>query len=235
MDSRDINNHDMQLSPVKQISCEEYVKLLASVSPPYADDPFMFDYSWQGEQAYKTGIYSDHKARFVAWHQHYAAYYKESILLCDWVFGNFYNPASQGGRGATPQAEPAFISAVTGKNAGFVEGIETGRKIWNLVRAIFVMQGRNRDIEKFSGYMYKPGASCAHNSPSLPVYNGAEWGWKNCSDLYLSDEGVERWKTAFYDLEGWNSQTGYPKRETLEKLGLREVADALQSSGKLGR
>jgi aldehyde:ferredoxin oxidoreductase len=234
MDSRDINNHDMQLGPVKQMSCEEYVKLLASVNPPYADDPFMFDYSWQGEQAYKTGIYSEHKAKFVSWHQHYAAYYKESMLLCDWVFGNFYNPASQGGRGATPQAEPAFISAVTGKNISFVEGIETGRKIWNLVRAIFVMQGRTREIEKFSGYMYKPGASCAHNSPSLPVYNEGEWSWKNCSDLYLSEEGVERWKTAFYTLEGWNSKTGYPKRQTLESLGLKDVADVLQSRGKLG-
>jgi aldehyde:ferredoxin oxidoreductase len=234
MDSRDINNHDMQLGPTKLMSCEEYVKMLASVSMPYTDDAFMFDYSWQGEQAYKTGIYSDHKAKFVAWHQHYASYYKESILLCDWVFGNFYNPASQGYRGASSQAEPAFINAVTAKELSFVDGIQIGRKIWNLVRAIFVMQGRNRDIEKFSGYMYKPGASCAHNQPSLPVYDGAEWNWKNCSDLYLSEEGVERWKTAFYDVEGWNPGTGYPKRETLEGLGLRHIADTLQARGKLG-
>lgn len=96
------------------------------------------------------------------------------------------------------------------------------------------MQGRTRSIEKFSGYMYKPGASCAHNQPSLPVYDGTKWEWKNCSDLYLSDEGVERWKTAFYGLEGWDSQTGYPKRETLEKFGLRHVADLLQDRGKLG-
>lgn len=234
MDSRDINNHDMQLGPTRKMSCEEYVKLLASASPPYADDPFMFDYSWQGDQAYKTGVYSDHKAKFVAWHQHYAAYYKESMLLCDWVFGNFFNPDSEGGRGASPQVEPAFINAVTGENHGFVDGIEIGRKIWNLVRAVFVMQGRNRATEKFSAYMYRPGASCAHNQPSLPVYDGAKWDWKNCSDLYLSEEGVERWKTAFYEFEGWNSKTGYPKRVTLEKLGLGFVADVLQDRKKLG-
>jgi len=234
MDSRDVNNHDMQLGPTRTMSCEEYVKMLASVTPPYTDDPFMFDYSWQGEQAYKTGIYSDHKAKFVSWHQHYAAYYKESILLCDWVFGNFYNPASQGGRGASPQAEPAFINAVTGKNLSFVDGIETGRKIWNLVRAIFVIQGRDRNVEKFSEYMYRPGASCAHNQPSLPVFNGVAWDWKNCSDLYLSEEGVEQWKSAFYGIEGWDLKTGYPKRETLEKLGLKHVADGLQRRGKLG-
>jgi aldehyde:ferredoxin oxidoreductase len=234
MDSRDVNNHDMQIGPTKLMSCEAYVKMLASVSPPYTDDPFMFDYSWQGDQAFKTGIYSDHKAKFVAWHQHYAMYYKESILLCDWVFGNFHNPASAGGRGASPQAEPVFIKAVTGNNLSFVDGIETGRKIWNLVRAIFVLQGRNRSVERFSGYMYKPGASCAHNQPSIPVYDGAAWDWKNCSDLYLSEEGVERWKTAFYEYEGWDTKTGYPRRETLEKLGLKHVADVLHGRGRLG-
>lgn len=234
VDSRDVNNHDMQLGPARGMTCEEYVKLLASASPPYADDHFMFDYSWQGEQAYKTGIYSDHKAKFVAWHQHYAAYYKESMLLCDWVFGNFYNPVSEGGRGASPEAEPAFINAVTGKNVSFIHGISTGQKIWTLVRAILVLQGRNRSIEKFSGYMYRPGASAAHNQPSIPVYDGTEWAWKDCSNLFLSEEGVERWKTAFYECEGWDPQTGYPRREILEKLGLKHVADILQSRGKLG-
>ena len=234
MDSRDINNHDLQLAPNDRMSCEEYVTLLAAACQPFSDDPFMFDYSWQGEQAFKTGIYSDHKAKFIAWRQHYAMFYKESILFCDWVFANAYNPRSADGRGATPQAEPVFINAVTGKNLSFIEGIETGRKIWNLKRAIFVMQGRNRNMEKFSGFMYKPGASSANFQSSIPVYSGRKWDWINCSDLYLDDEGVERWKTAFYNFEGWDSKTGHPKRSTLEKLGLRQVADVLEGKGKLG-
>ena len=234
MDSRDINNHDMQLGPSKQISCEDHVKMLALACPPYSDDPFMFDYSWQGEQAFKTGIYSDHKAKFIAWRQHYAMFYKESMLFCDWVFANALNPRSADGRGATPQAEPAFINAVTGKNLSFIDGIETGRKIWNLKRAILVMQGRNRDIEKFSGFMYRPGASNAHYQPSVPVFDGKKWDWIDCSDLYLDNDGVERWKTAFYDFEGWDSKTGYPKRGTLEKLGLQQVADVLRTNNKLG-
>lgn len=234
LDSRDCNNHDMLLSPVKDMSCEQYVKLLAAATPPHSDDPFMFDYSWKGEQAYKTGIYSVHKAKFVAWHQHYAMFYKESMLLCDWVFGNSYNPLAPDRRGASPEAEPKFISAVTGKKISFVDGIEIGRKIWNLKRAIFVLQGRNRDNEKFSGYMYRPGASSAHNSPSIPVYDGAKWDWVNCSDLYLDEDGFERWKTTFYELEGWDPRNGYPKRATLEKLGLRHVADVLESKKRLG-
>ena len=234
MDSRDINNHDLSLAPVKQMSCEEYVKLLASACLPYGDDPFMFDYSWQGEQAYKTGIYSDHKAKFVAWRQHYAMFYKESMLFCDWVFANAYSAGATNGRGATPEAEPVLINAVTGKGMSFIDGIETGRKIWNVIRAIFALQGKNRDTEKFSGYMYKPGASKAHYSPSIPVFDGMKWDWKDCSDLYLDYDGVEQWKTAFYSFEDWDSRTGHPKRHTLEKLGLSRVADGLEKNGKLG-
>ena len=108
MDSRDINNHDMQLGPTKLMSCEQFVKLLASATPPHGDDPFMFDYSWQGEQAYKTGIYSDHKAKFVAWHQHYATYYKESALFCDWAMGNYFNPSNPDGQGSDTRSRTPF-------------------------------------------------------------------------------------------------------------------------------
>ncbi len=235
MDSRDINNHDMQLGPTDLMSCEQYVTLLAAASPPYSNDPFMFDYSWQGEQAAKTGIYSEHKARFVAWHQHYATYYKESALFCDWAMGNYFNPSNPDGRGATPEAEPRFLRAVTGKNQSFVDGIETGRRAWNLKRAIFVLQGRTRETEKFAGYMYRPGASMANFGTRLPVYDGSEWAWVDCRDLYLDDGGVERWKTAFYRIEGWDARTGYPGRGTLEALGLGHAADALEAAGKLGR
>ncbi|MBN2242042.1 MAG: hypothetical protein JW793_05075 [Acidobacteria bacterium] len=234
MDSRDINNHDMQLAPNERMSCEEYVRLLAAACPPFDDDPYMFDYSWQGEQAFKTGIYSDHKAKFIAWRQHYAMFYKESMLFCDWVFANAYSPQTADGRGATPQAEPVFINAVTGKNLSFMEGIEKGRKIWNLKRAIFVMQGRHRDMEKFSGFMHRPGASSAHYQPSVPVFDGKNWGWEDCSDLYLDRAGVERWKSAFYDFEGWDARTGYPRRGTLEGLGLGQVAGLLERKGKIG-
>ena len=49
------------------------------------------------------------------------------------------------------------------------------------------------------------------------------------------DDGVILDKTKFlklmdkyYDLRGWNKNNGWPKREQLEKLGLKEVADQLQ-------
>ena len=42
------------------------------------------------------------------------------------------------------------------------------------------------------------------------------------------------WKTHFYKVEGWDLKTGYPKRRTLEDLGMKKVADVLQAKSKLG-
>lgn len=234
MDSRDCNNHDLSIGPVKGMTCEEYVKLLASACLPNGNDPFMLDYSWQDDQAYKTGIYSEHKARFIAWRQHYAMFYKESMLFCDWVFANAYNRGAKDGKGATPEAEPILIDAVTGNGMSFTDGIEAGRKTWNVIRAIFAMQGKNRDVEKFSGYMYRPGASRANYNTTIPVFNGSKWDWTECRDLYLDHDGVEHWKTIFYETEGWDPKTGNPGRTTLHKLGLAGVADILEKNGKLG-
>ena len=43
----------------------------------------------------------------------------------------------------------------------------------------------------------------------------------------------EDWKTKFYELEGWDTKTGWPMRKTLEELGLKNVADLLESKCKL--
>jgi aldehyde:ferredoxin oxidoreductase len=44
----------------------------------------------------------------------------------------------------------------------------------------------------------------------------------------------EDWKTLYYRLEGWDEKTGWPTRRTLEELGLKKVADELESKAKLG-
>ncbi len=233
MDSRDINNHDMSLGTKRGMTCEQFVNLIATRTLP-TNDPFWFDYSWDGEQAYKTGIYSKHKAEWVAWHQHYWNYYKESVGFCDWGYSQLYSMAHKEGKGHTPEIEPKWLKAITGRNHTFEDGMEIGRRAWNLKRAIFVVQGRHKKMENFSGYYYRPGASYCGFSPELPIFDGSKWEWKNCKELYFTREGVDQWKTHFYNVEGWDPNSGYPKRKTLEGLGMKHVADFLQSKNKLG-
>jgi aldehyde:ferredoxin oxidoreductase len=104
----------------------------------------------------------------------------------------------------------------------------------NVKRAIFVMQGRHKKMENFSGYYYRPGASYCGYATSLPILNGDKWEIQNCKELYFSREGVDQFKTHFYNVEGWNQESGWPTRKTLEGLNLKGVADYLQQNNKLG-
>jgi aldehyde:ferredoxin oxidoreductase len=127
-----------------------------------------------------------------------------------------------------------YYQAVTGKKASFADTMEIGRKIWNLERAIRVAQGRHRDHEKFAPFMYMPGASYITMTGGVPVYANGEWSWQTLLDMYLDDAGVELFKSNFYKLEGWDVNTGWPIRKTLEELSLKHVADALAGRQRLG-
>jgi hypothetical protein len=51
MDSRDINNHDMSLGRKENLTCEQFVKILANRTTH--NEPFWFDYSWNGDRRIK--------------------------------------------------------------------------------------------------------------------------------------------------------------------------------------
>jgi aldehyde:ferredoxin oxidoreductase len=119
---------------------------------------------------------------------------------------------------------------VTGKNISFVEGMELGRKIWNLDRSIWVLQGRHRDMEVHAGYVY----TVPTESPYyVPVYKSGKWTYDANVGRVLNKTKFEEWKTRFYNFEDWNSANGWPKRKTLESLGLKKVADTMQTRNKL--
>ena len=213
---------------------EQLLNVVVKRTVPYTDDPYMFSHCWQGEEAMKTGIYSEHKAKLVAWSRHYAHFWNESMAFCETIFPEITNKSREDFAGSTPNSEMAFYKAVTGKNITFTDTLEIGRKIWNLQRAIRILQGRQRDMERFFPFMYMPGASGFSQTQGGPVYKDGQWTWERLDDLYLDDAGVEALKTHFYKLEGWDVQNGWPTRKTYEELGMKNVADFMQSKGKLG-
>jgi aldehyde:ferredoxin oxidoreductase len=60
-----------------------------------------------------------------------------------------------------------------------------------------------------------------------PIPSGGFAGWKMDMKQY------EKMLDEYYDLHGWDRETSFPKRETLEELGLKNVADDLKAIGKL--
>lgn len=238
---RDCNEHDFNvicfwipsmaaiMGQEPLISAQELAAIIAEKCVPY-NDPLMIDYS-------DEGIYSEHMAKTVAWHRHYTRFWKQSIGYCDWGYADFVNRYGPEMRGLTPEGEPKFLNAVTGNNLTFADGMELGRKIWNLDRAIWVLQGRHRDQEVFPPYVYDvpamPVEAAAGLPMIMPVHENGEWKYKNLTGRKLDRNKVEQWKTNYYQLEGWDPETGWPTKGTLEKLGLDSVARELKEAGKL--
>ncbi len=194
---------------------------------PYNGDLFMFSNAWKGDEARKTGIYSEHKAKEVAWGRHYASFWNESASFCE-----FFMPRLTT---VSPDMEMRYYQAVTGSKCSFADTMETGRKIWTLERSIRTMAGLSREKEVFSPFMYKPGASAMPMYVGgVPVYENGKWRYDELEDMYLDRDGVEEFKTHFYNLEGWDTDHGWPTRKTLEELGLKHVADTMAAKNRLG-
>jgi aldehyde:ferredoxin oxidoreductase len=135
----------------------------------------------------------------------------------------------------TPEVEIKYYKAVTGKDDSFADTMRIGQKIWTLERAIRVMHGRSRQTEDFFPYMYEPGASGLAVYGGVPIYENGKWRSDQAPDMYLDRKGVDDFKNHYYALEGWDKEHGWPKRKTMEKLGLGRMIKPLRDSGKLGK
>ncbi|MCB2202818.1 aldehyde ferredoxin oxidoreductase family protein [bacterium] len=62
-----------------------------------------------------------------------------------------------------------------------------------------------------------------------PLHKGKMDGWKLDMDKW--NQMLDR----YYELHGWDIETGYPTRKTLTDYGLGYVADELEEIGKLGK
>jgi aldehyde:ferredoxin oxidoreductase len=95
---------------------------------------------------------------------------------------------------------------------------DIGERICNLERAIVVRDGKSRENDIIPDFFFK-----------VPIPDGAQKGKK------LDRKKFEKMKDEYYHLRGWDKATGYPTRSTLEKHGMKEVADVMKKYKKLGQ
>jgi aldehyde:ferredoxin oxidoreductase len=237
---RDINEHDFNslfwwpsaaiwAGGTPQPPAEQVVKIFAEKLVPYENNPLMLDFS-------DENIYSEHMAKLVAWHRHYTRFWKQSALFCDQRWPDFINTKAPNYQGLTGEGEPRFYNAVTGKGLTFRGGIELGRKIWNLDNAIWSLQGRHRDMVRFADYIYDMpfGGSGKYAWYFLPGREKGAWKYIRVNGRQLDRTKFEGFKTTFYQLEGWDTRTGWPTKKTLEGLGLGSVAQELEQKKRIG-
>jgi aldehyde:ferredoxin oxidoreductase len=242
---RDINEHGFDWlkllvyvlpSEYQGFFAETAARIITDKMVPFQGDLDMLDFS-------EDNIYSEHMAKLVSWQRYYTRFWKQSMLFCNNRWPDFINVHTSDaenplGIGATGIVEPEYVKAVTGRDLSFEDGIELGRKIWNLDHAIWTLQGRHRDMVHFAENLYDQtplfpvdaGIADVH----MPGKDDGQWGFYGYSQRTLDRAGVEQFKTWFYELQGWDTATGYPTRATLESMELGYVADELEKNGKLG-
>lgn len=238
---RDVNEHDFDrlhwdatfqvwFRTKPPLEAEEAVKVYTDKMTPFEGDLLMLDYSTEN-------MYSKHIAKMVTWHRHYTRFWKQSALFCDWRWPDFINLYAPGKIGSTGEAEPKFFNAVTGKNFSFLDGIELGQKIWNLDHAIWTLQGRHRDLVHFADFIYNKPATPVLRRPNhyLPGIKNGKWVYFEALGRRIDRDKFEEFKTRFYELQGWDTATGWPTEDTLASLGLGFVAEELKKNRKLGK
>lgn len=236
---RDINEHCFNalywdptyaamLGNDPKVTAEEAAKIYTDQMAPYEGDPLMLDFSTEN-------MYSEHICNLVLWHRHYTRFWKQSVMYCDWKWPDFCNAYTPDKYGSTGEAEQKFLNAVTGKNFSFLDGMDLGKKIWNLDHAIWTLQGRHRDMVVFAEYIYTtPYSGWFTPIYQMPGRENGEWKYIELTGRTMDRDKFEEFKTMFYDKEGWNTKTGYPEKATLEDLGLAYVASDLAKVNKLG-
>ncbi len=155
-------------------------------------------------------------------------YVKECLNLCDFAWPMMDVKHSKDHVGDRTLPSKVF-SAVTGKDIGVEELDKIGERVFNLQRALLIREGhegRKDDIlPEFDHTVPLPKAPGLNPRSSLPGKKG-EIVYRE--GAVVDREKFEKMKDEYYQLRGWDPETGFQKKETLQDLGLEDIIEQLQ-------
>ena len=138
-----------------------------------------------------------------------------------------HNPSTHDHVG-DPTLAYRIFSAVTGRDLDFEELNSIGESIFNLQRAILLRQGwGGRDGDKLLAYCHEEPIEFLHFNREcrVPGRNGEVVSRKGkVIDRHKFDE----MKSEYYQLRGWDVETGLQTKATLKALELEDVAVDLE-------
>ncbi len=102
------------------------------------------------------------------------------------------------------------FTAATGVKTSVDELLKASERVYNLTRAISIRRGLSGAEDRLPDRAFEE-----------PVPNGVVKGFK------LDKDRFSELLRTYYELRGWDPETGMPTRAKLEELGLKDVADAL--------
>jgi aldehyde:ferredoxin oxidoreductase len=137
---------------------------------------------------------------------------KDSYIVCDILFPYLFNANSSDHVGDVT-LESRLYSAATGIDMSLEESCQKGEMLCTLERALAVRDGR----------------TCKDDILRDLYFEKEDAGGRK----YLRED-LERSKSEYYRLMGWDVGSGIPTESTLKRSGLKDVAEDLQKRRILG-
>ena len=167
-----------------------------------------------GDLDYKPPTTSKQDAQIVAWYaDRYAV--TDALGLCSFTGDVIHTNA---------EVMAEMYSAVTGVEVSPEELMTIGRRMYTLERCYNVREGLDRRLDDVPyRLMYEP------VTWEMPRISSIIRGWQVEKGARSSPEQIKEQLDEYYKLMGWDLETGYPRRETLVKLGLKDVVEQLEN------
>lgn len=162
------------------------------------------------------------------------AYVKESMIFCDlsWmtIWQDYFTLHMD-----EPALESQVFSAVTGRDVD-EEGINRlGERNVNMQRAVLLRQGWNgRNDDQIMDYYFtqplKKGELFCDPECIIP---GKDGEITSIEGRVFDRQDFEKLKDEYYELRGWDVETGLPRAETLKNFDMEDIARDLAERGLL--
>lgn len=153
---------------------------------------------------------TEKRAEIVRWHEDCYAV-TDCLGFCSFTTTALF--------GITPEIMARLFSAAVGVKMTEEEIMFAGRRIMTLEKCFNVRMGATRKDDTL------PWRLMNEPTPDRPP-TGNGLNPKEELDIMLDQ---------YYDLHGWDRETSWPKRETLEMLHLHDVIQEFEATGKLGK
>ncbi|HSR10964.1 MAG TPA: aldehyde ferredoxin oxidoreductase family protein [Thermodesulfobacteriota bacterium] len=161
-----------------------------------------------GSESYATHVMPEKRGAIVRWHEDcYAA--TDALGLCTFV-------TLSRGYLIDPKMMAEFYVRAAGTEMSDEELLLAGHRIVTLEKAFNVREGATRNDD-----------TLAWRFMNEPIAGGPRQG------MTTSRKELDMMLDEYYGLHGWDRPTGWPKRETLKRLGLEYIAEELSRLGKL--
>ncbi|MDY6843974.1 MAG: aldehyde ferredoxin oxidoreductase C-terminal domain-containing protein, partial [Thermodesulfobacteriota bacterium] len=157
-------------------------------------------------------------------------YVKDSLILCDcsWPIMDSFNTPDHIG---DPTLESRIFSAVTGIDTDEAGLNKYGERIFNLQRGILIREGwKAKESDAPAEFNFDEPIETDTLNPQLIVPGRGEEP-VSIKGNALDRKKFEEMRKEFYELRGWDGETGLQKVETLQQLDLSDLAQDLQKHG----